>query len=201
MLDHVFMTAIGALREAFEGALLERQAFDERLQTDILLGDLTWETAYGLPGEGTPPRVRAELTLEWPTWSQAAYRSWSLGEELEDDPEMLIELVLRVQNLRAPVDPATLVAALPVDDPAVGDAPLERSGPTIEQQFDADLQPVAASLEITFDGVYAIGETSLADSAALREHFRSLGGWVAGALVRLGDLKLDYLPPEEAENL
>ena len=44
--------------------MLERQAFEERFQTDILLGDLTWETSYGLPREGTPPRVRADLTQE-----------------------------------------------------------------------------------------------------------------------------------------
>ena len=70
MLDHVFTDAIGALREALERALLERQAFEERFQTDILLGDLTWETSYGLPGEGSPPRVRADITLDWPTWAQ-----------------------------------------------------------------------------------------------------------------------------------
>ena len=69
MLDHVFTDAIGALREALENALLERQAFEERFQTDILLGDTTWETTYGLPGEGLPPRVRADISLLWPTWS------------------------------------------------------------------------------------------------------------------------------------
>ena len=50
MLDHVFTDAISALREAFEGAFLERQAFEEHFQMDVLLGDLTWETSYGLPG-------------------------------------------------------------------------------------------------------------------------------------------------------
>ena len=69
MLDHVFTDAIGALRDALEQAMLERQAFEERFQSDVLLGDLTWETSYGLPGEGNPPRVRADLTLEWPTGS------------------------------------------------------------------------------------------------------------------------------------
>src|SRR3954464_12448942 len=53
MLDHVFTDAIGALRDTFENALLERQAFEERFQADVLLGDLTWETSYGLPGEGS----------------------------------------------------------------------------------------------------------------------------------------------------
>ena len=52
MLDHVFTDAIGALRDALEFALLERQAFEERFHVDVLLGDMTWETSYGLPGEG-----------------------------------------------------------------------------------------------------------------------------------------------------
>ena len=91
MLDHVFTDAIGALRDALEKALLERQAFEERFQADVLLGDLTWETSYGLPGEGLPPRVRADLTLEWPTWSQAAYRSWYIEEELTELPRIDIE--------------------------------------------------------------------------------------------------------------
>ena len=42
MLDHVFTDAIGALRDAMENALLERQAFEEHFQADVLLGDLTW---------------------------------------------------------------------------------------------------------------------------------------------------------------
>jgi hypothetical protein len=50
MLDHVFTDAISALRDAFGNAFLERQAFEEHLQSDILLGDLVWETSYGLPG-------------------------------------------------------------------------------------------------------------------------------------------------------
>ena len=40
MLDHVFTDAIGALRDALERALLERQAFEERFQADVLLGSI-----------------------------------------------------------------------------------------------------------------------------------------------------------------
>ncbi len=75
MLDHVFSDAIGALRDAFTNAFLERQAFDEHFQSDMLLGDLVWETSYGLPGEGHPPRVVSHITLTWPSWSQANYRA------------------------------------------------------------------------------------------------------------------------------
>jgi hypothetical protein len=83
MLDHVFTDAISALRDAFEAAFLERQAFEEHFQADVLLGDLSWETSYGLPGEGEPPRVVAHITFDWPTWSQTSYRRWYVEEELE----------------------------------------------------------------------------------------------------------------------
>src|SRR5437763_13748768 len=123
MLDHVFMGAIAALRQAFEGALLERQALDERLQVDILLGDVAWETSYSLPGEGLPPRVIAEITLEWPTWSQTAWRSWSIGENVDERPEINIEIVLRVQRLTKAPDPSVLLAVLPDASPGLGDRP------------------------------------------------------------------------------
>ena len=90
MLDHVFTDAIGALRDTFENALLDRLAFEERFQADVLLGDLTWETSYGLPGEGSPPRVRADITFDWPTWAQSAYRSWYIGEPFHEGPRIEI---------------------------------------------------------------------------------------------------------------
>ena len=88
MLDHAFTDAIGALRDTFEKAFLERQAFEERFQVDVLLGDTTWETSYGLPGEGLPPRVQADITFDWPTWAQTAYRSWYIGEPSEEAPRI-----------------------------------------------------------------------------------------------------------------
>jgi hypothetical protein len=112
MLDHVFTDAIGALRDAMENALLERQAFEERFHTDVLLGDLTWETSYGVPGEGLPPRVRADLTLEWPTWSQTAYRSWYIEEELPEAPTIDIEVVLRIQRLTEAPNPRRVLDVL-----------------------------------------------------------------------------------------
>ena len=101
MLDHVFTDAIGALRDALEKAMLERQAFEERFQADVLLGDVTWATSYGLPGEGMPPRVQADLTLDWPTWSQTAYRSWYLEEEFNEPPRIEIEVGFRIQRLES----------------------------------------------------------------------------------------------------
>ena len=140
MLDHVFTDAIGALRDAMENALLERQAFEERFQVDVLLGDVTWETSYGLPGEGSPPRVRADLTVDWPTWSQTAYRNWYIGETIEEPPEILVEVTLRVQRLVRRPEPERVLAVLPESSPLIGNDMLERSAPTVEQQYEGDLQ-------------------------------------------------------------
>ncbi len=197
MLDHVFMDAIGALRDEFEKALLERQAFEERFQADVLLGDLTWETSYGLPGEGLPPRVRADVTLEWPTWSQTAYRSWYIGEEFDEGPSIQIELVLRIQRLSTEPEPKAILDVLPAESPEIGSDPLERSAPTVEVLYTGDLTARQWALEVSYEGLYFLDEDTLADGSELDKNFSALGGWIASTLVRLGDLKLAYLPPEE----
>ena len=120
MLDHVFTDAIGALRDAFEQARLERQAFEERFQSDVLLGDLMWQTSYGLPGEGQPPRVQADITCSWPTWSQTAYRSWYVEEEFTEPPRIEIEIVFRRQRLTETPDPGMVLDSLPLESPPIG---------------------------------------------------------------------------------
>jgi len=197
MLDHVFMDAIGVLRETFEGALLERHALEERLQVDVLLGDVSWETSYSLPGEGVPPRVVAEVTFDWPTWSQTAYRSWAIGEGFEDPPEIDIEIVLRVQRLAGEPDLSTIAAILPDEGPTLGDEPLRRSAPTYERQYDNELAAVDTAVEVSYEGVYILSEGLLGDKEALRSDFGSLGGWIASSLVKLADLKLEFLPPDD----
>jgi hypothetical protein len=197
MLDHAFMGAIGALRTAFEDALLERNTQDERLQVDVLLGDVSWETSYSLPGEGLPPRVVAEITLDWPTWSQTAYRSWVIGEGFEEPPDIDIEIVLRVQRLAAMPEPGVIAGILPAEGPAFGDEPLRRSAPTVERQYDSDLAPGEAAIEVSYEGVCSLSEEVLTDGSGPEAEFGALGGWIASALVRLTDLKLEFLPPEE----
>lgn len=197
MLDHVFTDAIGAMRDALESALLERQAFEERFHSDVLLGDLTWETSYGLPGEGTPPRVQADITLEWPTWAQTAYRTWYIGESFDDPPRIDIGVVLRVQRLASRPDPAAIVSALPMVGPDLGDAPLVRGAPTVEVIYTDDLDEHEYALEVSYTGDYELSEDMLADGSVLDRHFATMGGWISSTLVRVGDLTLDYLPPSE----
>jgi hypothetical protein len=206
MLDHVFTDAISALRDAFEAAFLERQAFEEHFQADVLLGDLTWETSYGLPGEGEPPRVVAHITFDWPAWSQAAYRQWYIEQELERRPAIEMEIVLRIQRLAVPIDPEVLYAAVPEHSPLVGDDRLERAGLTAEiahpdPSIDAPEVEVEYAAEITYEGLYELAEETVADgtSTLLDDHFGALGGWIASTLVKLGDLHLAFLPAEDLE--
>jgi len=214
MLDHVFTDAIGALRDAFEAAFLERQAFDEHFQVDVLLGDLSWETSYGLPGEGQPPRVVAHVNFDWPTWSQTSYRRWYVDEVLDQLPAIEMEIVFRVQRLSEQPDRSILQHVSSDTSPLIGDGRLERAGTTIEIAYvdplddlddpstadDAVPAPTAEyAIEVTYEGLYELAEQTLADgsSTLLDEHFGALGGWIASTLVKLGDLKLEFLPADD----
>jgi hypothetical protein len=199
MLDHVFTDAIGALRDAFENALLERQAFEERFQVDVLLGDTTWETSYSLPGEGLPARVQADITLVWPTWAQSSYRSWYIGEPIDEPPRIEIEIVLRVQRLKTSPDPGMFFGVLPEQSPAIGSHRLDRSGPTIETQFPNDLDDAEYAIEVSYEGSYEFDEATLTDGSILDHHFSAMGGWISSVLVKVGDLTFDFLPPLDLE--
>jgi hypothetical protein len=194
MLDHVFTDAIGALRDAMEQAFLERQAFEERFQADVLLGDLTWETSYSLPGEGLPPRTRADISLDWPTWAQSAYRSWYIGEPFDEPPRIEIEIVMRVQRLAKAPDPAAVVAVLPGHSSPIGEERLVRSPPTVETIHDEGLSELEYAVEVSYEGSYELSEEVLADGSVLDDHFAAMGGWIASTLVRLGDLKFEFRP-------
>ena len=135
MLDHILVDIISAIRRSFDQALLQRQAVEERFQVDVFLGDVSWETSYSLPGEEQPPRVRADVSVDWPTWSQTSYRSWSIGEPPDELPEIVVEVALRVQRLAEAPDTDMVLRALPEANPLLGVDPLvlhrddHRAGP------------------------------------------------------------------------
>ena len=192
--------AIGALRDAFSNAYLERQAFEEHFQSDILLGDLVWETTYGLPGEGLPPRVVAHITLNWPSWSQATYRQWYIEEEIDQQPAIEIEVVFRIQRLAEQPVPSIVDSIAAPNSPSIGAEQLERDNITIEISHPTHGERTADyALEITYEGQYELAEETLIDGASkvLDEHFGVLGAWVASTLVKLGDLKLSFVPADE----
>ena len=174
-------------------AFLERQAFEEHFQVDVLLGDLTWETSYGLPGEGQPPRVVAHITFDWPTWSQTVLPPLvrRRGVRRGRRPSRW-RSCFRVQRLAEQPDPAAFLAVLPDAEPA--DRQRDASSgpaPTVEIAYDDDpTRRAEYAIEITYEGLYELAEETLADGSSklLDEHFGALGGWIASMLVRLGDL-------------
>ena len=196
VLDHVFLDAIGALRDAFEQALLERQAFEEGFKVDVLLGDVEWQTAYGLPGEGLPPRIVAEITLDWPTWAQTAYRSWYIGEPFDEPPRIDMDITVRIQRLAEPADPSVVLAALPTSSPQLGRERLERSAPMLTKLLTPE-GPDDHAIEVHYEGTVELDEETLTDGSAVDRQLAALGGWVASTLVKLGDLSLQFHPPSK----
>src|SRR5690606_10452363 len=156
-------------------------------------GDVTWETSYGLPGEGLPPRVQADLTLDWPTWAQTAYRSWYVGEPFNDPPRIEIELVIRVQRLAEAPDPKVVLAVLPETSAPIGTERLERSGPTIETVCSADLEEGEYAIEESYEGSYELDEAALEDGSILDHHRSAMGGRTATTQVRSGALHMPSL--------
>ena len=200
MLDHVFTDAIGALRDAFGNAFLERQAFEEHLHSDVLLGDLVWATSYGLPGEGQPPRVVAHITFTWPSWSQATYRAWYVEEIYHEAPVIEMEIVFRLQRLASLPDAMQIAGVAPLTSPRLGSQQLTRDSISSETITTTNTQrPIDHAAEIVYQGAYELSEETLADgtNATLDQHFGSLGGWVASTLVKLGDLQFAYHPADD----
>jgi hypothetical protein len=195
MIDHILVDVITQTRRALEDALLQRQAVEERFQVDVFLGDVSWETSYSLPGEGHPPRVRADLSVDWPTWSQSAYRSWSIGEPPEDLPEVVMEISLRLQRLAAMPDLDVVLACLPEESPRIGSDALVRAAPVVEQVRD-NATTLRFAVETTYQGTFRLDERAMEDATTLAAPVGQLARWVASVLIRLGDLKLSYLPAD-----
>jgi hypothetical protein len=194
MLDHVFTQLVGSHRHAFEGALLQRQAVEERFQVDVFLGDVSFETSYSLPGEERPARIRVDTSLDWPTWSQTAYRSWAIGEEPDEAPEVLVEIAFRVQGLDRVPEVGPLVRVLPDHIDVLGDEPLVRGSTTIEQVLSDGMGDPECAIEVSYEGSCQLDESILENPTSLDEALAPLGRTVASVLVRIGDLPFTFRP-------
>ena len=175
VLDHLLVDVIGTIRASFDRALLQRQAVEERFQVDVFLGDVSWETSYSLPGEEQPPRVRADVSVDWPTWSQTSYRSWSIGEPPDELPEVVIEVALRVQRMAEAPDTEKVMAALPATGPLGDPSDLVRTATTIEQvRTEADEADGAMrwAAEATYEGSLRFSEQQLDDPSHARAGLR-----------------------------
>ena len=93
-------------------------------------------------------------------------------------------------------EPDRVLAVLPETSPLIGNEMLERSAPTVEQLYGPDLETGEFAIEASYEGSIPLEEGTLADGSALDEQFKGIGGWVASTLVRLGDLKFAFLPPD-----
>jgi hypothetical protein len=76
---------------------------------------------------------------------------------------------------------------------------LERAGSTVEITFGEDDDLPGYAIEVTYEGLYELALETLADgtSTLLDDHFGALGGWIAATLVKLGDLRLGFLPADD----
>ena len=178
--------------------MLERQAFEERFQADVLLGDLTWETSYALPGEGRRRGPGPTSRSTGRPGRRPSYRSWYIGEPLDEPPRIEIEIVLRIQRLAEPPDPSVVLDVLPRAEPAIGPSGCVRSGPTVETIYGDDLDEVECAIEVSYEGTYELDEDVLADGSKLDEHFSSMGGWIASTLVRSATSRSSSCPPEDS---
>jgi hypothetical protein len=92
-----------------------------------------------------------------------------------------------------------MLAVLPESSPLIGNEILERSTPTVEQLYGPDLASGEFAMELSYEGTIPLDEATLADGGALDEQFKGIGGWVASTLVRLGDLKFEFLPADSED--
>jgi len=156
MLDHLFLDTVGALRAALDQSLLERAGQDDHLVYDLLTGDLVWETTVSLPGDWDPPRVSADISLDWQTWSQSAWRSLSMGEQVEEPPEIGIEVAFRAQRLATRPTLSRVLAVLPEEGAGIGDHHLVRSAPVIEEAYAETSGPPEVAVEVGYEGSYRL---------------------------------------------
>jgi hypothetical protein len=207
VLDHLLVDLIATVQESFDRALLERQAVEERFQVDVFLGDVSWETSYSLPGEGQPPRVRVDLSIDWPTWSQTSYRSWSIGESPAEMPEAVLEVAMRIQRLAERPDVDRVLTVLPPESPALGHEPLVRTATTVEEvRADPDRDGAGSdgpvlrwAVEAGYEGSLRFDEPQLEDPETIRPVVEVLTRWISSTLVQLADLPLSFLPPDPAD--
>jgi hypothetical protein len=161
---------------------------------------VSWETSYSLPGEEQPPRVRADMSVDWPTWSQTSYRSWSIGEPPDEPPEVVIEVALRVQRMAEAPDTEKVMTALPATGPLGEPADLVRTATTIEQVRTESDEPEGAvrwAAEATYEGSLHFNEQQLEDPSLIIPVFDDLTRWIASRLIALADLPFTFLPPGE----
>ncbi|HLY84739.1 MAG TPA: hypothetical protein VKQ71_17275, partial [Acidimicrobiales bacterium] len=62
--------------------------------------------------------------------------------------------------------------------------------------FQSDLTDQQLAVEVAYEGSYRLTGESPGKTKELGEHLAIMGTWIASTLVRLGDLRLEFLPPD-----
>ena len=179
MLDHLFLDTVGALRAALDQSLLEPAGQDDRLVYDLLTGDLVWETTVSLPGDGDPPRVSADISLDWQTWSQSAWRSMSMGEQVEEPPEIGIEVVFRVQRLATPAGAGRRPGRAARGEPGHRRRQPGPFGPGDRGGLRGRKAPPEVAVEVAYEGSYRLPAPSERSDGQRDEPFPRAGRVVA----------------------
>ena len=162
-------------------------------------GDVSFETSYSLPGEQRPARIRVDTSFDWPTWSQTAYRSWSIGEDPDELPELSggDRLPGPGPRRRARASPAARGPSAPTS-PSSAQRSLDRGPPPSSRCSPTTPNPEFA-VEVSYEGSCPLDESILEDSDQLDEALAPLGRSVASVLVRIGDLPFAFRPPAPAD--
>ncbi|MDA8115850.1 MAG: hypothetical protein M0000_00435 [Actinomycetota bacterium] len=192
MLDHVLLELVSVVREAVEDSMLEQSDLDERMLIDVWGGDIDYEASYTIPGEPEPPRVRADLSFAWSTFSQSAYRSWWMGQPLQDPPGVEMGVSFRLQMLDAAPDFDGALELFP-EQATVGEVlTFERAGLLHSSFHEPQLGHVHHALEVPYRAELMLSEELLADPLALKAAIDPLGRWLASSLVGLADRYLQH---------
>lgn len=199
MLDHVLLDFIAALRSSLDGSMLEKSSVEERFQIDVWLGDISFETSYTLPGEDPPPRLRADISLEWPTWSQATYRSWTLGEGLEDPPEIAAEIAIRLQRLQDDLRVEQVIPILSGKSPEVLGGHFELVSSACERIVEISAPGPDFTAEFLYEASLHFDEGVLEGRVTMEEAMAPLGAWLTSLLVRVADLDIKYRAPRDGD--
>ncbi|SHE97380.1 hypothetical protein SAMN02745225_02149 [Ferrithrix thermotolerans DSM 19514] len=190
MLDHILLDFVANLKSSLESSMLEKAGVEERFQIDVWLGDISFETSYSLPGEDNPPTVRADISLEWPTWSQSNFRSWTLGEGFEEGADINVEVAIRAQHRKNPLELNEYTSSLPASSPTMFATRFELTSISEETSYEPNSKEKENSIEFVYDATLHIDENLVEDQTALERELEPFGAWIASLLVRVSDLKL-----------
>ncbi len=191
MLDHILLDFVANLKSSLESSMLEKAGVEERFQIDVWLGDISFETSYSLPGEDNPPTVRADISVEWPTWSQSNFRSWTLGEGFEEGADINVEVAIRAQHRRGSLLLDDYINSLPSRSPEMFSTRFELTSVSTETAYDPNSKEKENSMEFVYDATLHLDENLIEDAVGLERELEPFGAWTASLLVKVSDLKLN----------